>query len=213
MDKKIIIARYNEDVSWASQIDFAEVIIYNKGKDEVPGAIALPNVGRESGAYLHFIIQNYDLIHPDTLYLFLQGNPFEHQISFADLQKCIFPQYFGLRKKEFASGISNRHFPMGFPGAEFCDMIFLENPFEKEYIEIRYGANFCASGRHIKKRCKQFYQFLSMYLQTINPIEGHIMERIWSFILFSSIKDKITEYGKRRKIFLRGAHWNGIKID
>ena len=213
MNKKIIVARYNEDVSWTEQVDFADVIIYNKGQDEIPGAIPLPNVGRESGTYLRFIIDNYENINASTLYFFLQGNPFEHGVSFEVLQKCEHPEYFGKRYSEPGMGIYNKYFPVGFPSSKFCDMIFLENPFKSEYIEIKYGANFCASGKMIKKRCKNFYIFLSTYLETLNPIEGHIMERIWSFILFTDIKDKMTEYSKLRKAFIKGSTWGGIKID
>ena len=215
INKKLIVARYNENISWTRQVDFADVIIYNKGADEIPGAILLPNVGRESGTYLRFIIDNYDSLEKDDLYFFLQGSPFEHYMSFEDLKGCNGPQYFGRKFIEVSEGITSPYFPIGFPGKKFCDMFFLENPFpsENQYVPVIYGANFCASGEMIKKRCKEFYQFLDIYAQTLNPIEGHIMERIWVYILFTDIKDKITEYSKSRKAFTRNATWGGMKID
>ena len=80
MNKQIIIARCNEDTSWTEQVDFADVIIYNKGQDKIHGAIPLPNVGRESGTYLRFIIDNYDSLKKDSLYLFLQGYRLELRV-------------------------------------------------------------------------------------------------------------------------------------
>mgnify|MGYP001498681357 CR=1 FL=1 len=124
INKKLIVARYNEDISWTKQVDFADVIIYNKGADEIPGAILLPNVGRESGTYLRFIIDNYDSLEKDSLYIFLQGNPFEHWIKFNDLKNCDRPQYLGRRFVEKSGGVPNQYFPIGFPGKQFCD-IFL----------------------------------------------------------------------------------------
>ena len=120
MDKKIIVARYNEDVSWTKNIDFAEVIIYNKGEDEIPGAIPLPNVGRESGTYLNFIIDNYDQIKLDALYFFLQGDPFAHGVDYEVMKLTVGPmQLGGTRWAESVNGQSNRLFPIGFPLQDF----------------------------------------------------------------------------------------------
>ena len=214
MDKKIIVARYNEDVYWAKHVNFADVIIYNKGEDDIPGAIRLPNVGRESGAYLRFIIDNYDDISPSTLYFFLQGNPFEHGVDLEKIEKAYTPCELGaIRWLESTSGVSNKYFPSGLPVKEFCEMIFVESPFESDTHSICGGALFCCYGLNIKKRCKQFYEFLNMYAESLNPLEGHIMERIWKYIMFTDVKDKITEYSKKRKVFARNASWNGIKID
>lgn len=64
----ILIAKYNEDVSWLNDLKFP-YIIYDKSKD-------IPNVGRESETYLRYIIENYNNL-PDIV-VFLQGNPFDH---------------------------------------------------------------------------------------------------------------------------------------
>ncbi len=228
MNKKIIVARCNEDVSWAQNIDFADVVIYNKGSDEIAGSIPLPNVGRESGTYLRFIIDNYDDISPSTLYFFLQGNPFDHGVGVEQLEDTIGPcELGGQRWVEPLTGVSNEYFPAGIPLSEFCEMIFVDNPFKNEdwykawrdegisvgCFSITGASIFCAYGIKIKSRCKEFYKFLNMYAQSLNPLEGHIMERIWKYILYTDIKDKITEYSKKRKVFAKNASWNGMKID
>ena len=72
----IVIARYHEDISWTSNLKY-KCTIYNKGLENlnVP-YIKIPNIGRESGTYLQFIVDNYYNL-PDHLIL-LQGNPTEY---------------------------------------------------------------------------------------------------------------------------------------
>ena len=72
----IVIARYQEDVSWSKE--FSNVIIYNKGEplDQYYNEIKLDNVGREAHTYFKHICDNYDNL--DEYTIFLQGNPFDH---------------------------------------------------------------------------------------------------------------------------------------
>lgn len=63
----IVIARFNEDLSWLNEEPYNQFkyIIYNKGKDEnfnknnVIKIINLPNVGRCDHTYIYHIITNY----------------------------------------------------------------------------------------------------------------------------------------------------------
>ena len=72
---ELVIARYNEDISWLKHIKNKKITVYNKGKDNVNG-IQLPNIGRESHTYLTHIINNYDKLSDMTI--FCQGDPFFH---------------------------------------------------------------------------------------------------------------------------------------
>ena len=66
MSYKIVVSRYNEDISWLD-CEISNCIIYNKGKPLlIDNEIMLPNVGRESETYLHYIITNYDNL-PDII--------------------------------------------------------------------------------------------------------------------------------------------------
>ena len=69
-----VICRYNEDLSWTKKLIIPKVI-YNKGEslNEEYYAIDIENVGRESEAYLRFIVDNYDKL-PHRI-VFLQGDP------------------------------------------------------------------------------------------------------------------------------------------
>jgi hypothetical protein len=81
MERKVVIARYNEPIDWVHSINF-DYIIYNKGpkiEDErIPQEkiIEVPNEGLEAETFLRYIISNYNSL-PDSI-AFLQGNPFDH---------------------------------------------------------------------------------------------------------------------------------------
>lgn len=62
---KTIIARYNEDISWAE----GDFFVVQKGEH-------LPNKGRETSSYLWYIIENYNDLEGE--YYFKQGDPFPH---------------------------------------------------------------------------------------------------------------------------------------
>jgi hypothetical protein len=64
----IVVARYNENLSWLDEYPFNQFdyIVYNKGDNEnfvktnVKTIINLPNVGRCDHTYLYHIINNFD---------------------------------------------------------------------------------------------------------------------------------------------------------
>ena len=89
MSIELIIARYNEELSWVKNVPSnIKVTIYNKGKNNISNSfIKLPNVGRESNTYLEHIMKNYDNLANITI--FCQGDPFEHNPYFIKLLKNI----------------------------------------------------------------------------------------------------------------------------
>lgn len=78
MKKEIVISRYNEDVSWISNINpDIKIHLYNKGEQLSSYRCAtLPNIGRESNTYLHHICTNYHNL--SDIIFFFQGHPFDH---------------------------------------------------------------------------------------------------------------------------------------
>lgn len=89
----IVIARYNEDISWVKDVEeklvntdkcIVRVFLYNKGTSDVPTnfkCISLLNVGRESHTYLHHILEHYDEYSTnvnDIRVVFLQGAFLDH---------------------------------------------------------------------------------------------------------------------------------------
>jgi hypothetical protein len=83
MKKELIIAVYNEDISWINNINSVDkIIVYNKGDRNIftnnPNieVIKLPNVGREAHTFIYHIVENYEKLADHTI--FLQGDPFYH---------------------------------------------------------------------------------------------------------------------------------------
>jgi hypothetical protein len=76
----------NEDVKfsgWVSESDRIEILrslenVRSKSRGDIKSdnIINVPNKGREAETWLRFIVENYDRL-PDDI-VFLQGNPFEH---------------------------------------------------------------------------------------------------------------------------------------
>ncbi len=82
MEYSVVVARYNEDISWLSAFNPSNVIIYNKG-DALPACnytqIQLPNIGREAHTYLSYIVEHYNNL-PNVCF-FTQGSISDHDIS------------------------------------------------------------------------------------------------------------------------------------
>ena len=71
----IVVARYNENISWLHKFKNITTI-YNKGAYDKYlndfNVIGLPNFGRESHTFLYHIINNYDNLNEYTI--FIQGS-------------------------------------------------------------------------------------------------------------------------------------------
>lgn len=106
----IVIARYQEDISWLKEIpEYINIYVYNKNSEyslirrwnagrfiitrisnnedlKLPDrakVVHLQNIGRESDTYLTHIIDHYDTLADITI--FCQGDPFPHSPDFLKL--------------------------------------------------------------------------------------------------------------------------------
>jgi hypothetical protein len=72
-----VICRYKEDLEWTKKLSIPKVI-FNKGESLGEDYFSIPseNVGRESEAFLRFIVTNYEIL-PQRM-VFLQGDPDSH---------------------------------------------------------------------------------------------------------------------------------------
>lgn len=73
---KIVVAKYNEPLTWTNYFDKSNIIVYDKSLKPISGSIPTPNVGMNQETYFRYIINNYNNL-PDYV-IFLQGNPFDH---------------------------------------------------------------------------------------------------------------------------------------
>jgi hypothetical protein len=78
---ELVVARYSENLNWLENIpgDIGTVV-YDKSAEPLPGAVPLPNVGREAHTYLHHICERYEDL--ADIVVFCQGKPFDHAFDF-----------------------------------------------------------------------------------------------------------------------------------
>ena len=72
---EIVISKYEEDISWVSDLQHPYVI-YDKSDTPIEKSIHLKNLGREANTFLYHIVNQYTTLAEVTI--FLQGNPFDH---------------------------------------------------------------------------------------------------------------------------------------
>lgn len=219
MNYSIVIARFNEDISWTSE--YKNVQIYNKGTDlNNFETIKLDNVGREGHTYIKYIVDNYKNL-PDYV-IFLQGNPFDHLTDFktklVDLIKNIDNKN---NIKDFIS-FSNFNITTNFFNKNESYMVDYPNfDLSFKYIYNRYpldyskeftfsaGAQFCVSKKLIILNDLSLYKKIlglfennmdnnfshllhapfSNSINLTNPIFGYHLERFWPIIFSNMVKN------------------------
>lgn len=191
----IVIARYNESLSWLdtclTPAQRRSVWIYNKGPDPISSQIkTLPNVGREAHTYLTYIIENYDNL-PERVY-FLQGDPFPHlefPPTFEMVQKWFQAWDIQINRdgcsKNIKKSIVDRNYRE--PDTDPCSLNFGDwmeahvAPFQSP-LQWYMGAIFGIFGSKIKNRTKEYYINLLGGLQTLKPETAYYLERAWFYV-------------------------------
>ena len=149
MKPTLVIAKYQEDISWAD--NYTKAVI-QKGVD-------MPNIGREISSFFWFILTNYDKLEGD--YIFLQGHPFDHCANVLDI---LDQPYYGVVHKCKGDG-SPEHNGLNVSGIA----VELNLPVLDEYT-FYAGAQHRASTEQIKKRPYEWYaKAFSLSLQGQNP--------------------------------------------
>ena len=200
----IIIARYNENISWTKDLQ-VPYIIYNKGNDYIEGSKKLENKGNESDTYLRHIIDNYDNLE-GTLY-FIQGMPFDHMESvIIGKESGGFNTNKGMNKdiidffnnykiledfihlgKLYCCDLSGRpHSNLKLE--DFIENIFEEFPEDVDQLYFTQGAHFAVTANRIKTKPIEFYKNVLKELHKDVMPNGHIMERLWTYIFSNKTK-------------------------
>lgn len=178
---EIVIARYNEDIDWVSNLN-QKYIIYNKGMEIPYYNIKLDNIARESYTYLTHIINNYDNLSDYTV--FLQGNPFDHS---PNLFNSI--ENFLVHKNEFQY-LTDRMVECRLSGCIYHSSLPLQRIYT-EIFEIQgnphsifvfgAGAQFIVSKESILKNSKNFYEKLKSLVEK-DSMNEYVLERFWGLI-------------------------------
>jgi len=210
MKNQIVIARYNEDITYLSEY-YKIVLVYNKGdSDTIPinfEYINLPNIGRESHTYLYHIIQNYDNLADKTL--FIQGNTKDHNIySINDYfnnshfygkkstHEINFLKTFINHSGKYLKELLNKNLKKSiYTPYQWINLLGIDIT-KLNKFEMVWGANFSISKELIHKKPIEFYKDIIKYVEyDINPEEGHYFERSWYIIFMGNfIKIKIILY-------------------
>ena len=217
---QIIVARYSEDLSWLPQcLKMIEeqsglqcsAIVYDKSSKPLPGAVSLPNTGRESHTYLTHIVRRCSNLADYNL--FLQGNPFPHlnPEQSADVSNLVekvldyvrrdtpfgpmawfkyrcdaLGQPHDMRKPENKGRWKGwgRDIPVG---AVFQKLFAMAPP--KTFICRGMTGNFIVSKERILSRTLAFYMKALAIIEADSTDEyntGHAFERLWGQI-FSGV--------------------------
>lgn len=89
---RIVVAKYNEDLTWTRLRNNynVDITVYDKSDDNLKDIndfvkvndfyFKLPNIGREAHTYIKHIVENYDNLY--DIEVFAQGRPFDHVPDF-----------------------------------------------------------------------------------------------------------------------------------
>jgi hypothetical protein len=181
----IVVARYNEDISWTKEL--SNVVIYNKGEDldTFHNEIKLDNVGREAHTYFKHICDNYDNLGEYTA--FLQGNPFDHSPNIIQTLKKytdgnIELGFDFLSEKILECSLNGCYYHPSLPLRQTYEHIFKNKGDDKSFI-FGAGAQFIVSKKQILKHPREFYlNILNLVEKDICPIEAYVLERFYKLI-------------------------------
>lgn len=195
-NSQIVVAHYNEDVSWLNQYQGNNLHVYSKGNPPRINCTLhiLPNIGRESHTYLRYIVENYDNL-PDVVF-FTQGSIREHYsqdisyfLNLKPNQLCSenydSSKYFSYYLTDYRiTNWANCNLEQcEFPGdVWFNKFIDSEVDIRNSPINIYWAAIFSVRKEAILSRPKDFYKMLECQHKTNNTELSHFMERSWYYI-------------------------------
>lgn len=211
---ELVVARYEEDLAWTRNVPTAiRVSVYDKnGNAPYPGAVELPNVGREAHTYLHHIIHRYDSLAPLTV--FCQGKPFDHVFDFHKRLQALAQdpasvagfRWFGhiidtddnRGQRLFVPWSKNEdHHELDIAG--FHHALFgHEGP--NEYV-FQLGAQFAVTAELIRRRPIDFYRH-ALKISISFPDAAHCFERSWDRV-FGVQGIDLEWLGDRKTVYLK----------
>ncbi|RIV23700.1 DUF3431 domain-containing protein [Fibrisoma montanum] len=192
---ELVVARYHEPLNWLRKVPkTVQITVYDKHeRDPYPGAVPLPNVGREAHTYLHHLVTRYDSLAEWTV--FCQGKPFDHAYDFHhqlrafaanpadigsfrwlghiidtddDQGERLFRQW---SKNDDQRGLDIRGFHRALFGSE--------GPGLYSFV---LGAQFAVHRDVIRQRSVAFYE-RALELTVTFPDAAHCFERTWDRVL------------------------------
>jgi hypothetical protein len=216
MKVSVVIARFNEDLSWLSIFDKIaeemnckiELYIYNKGIDNLDlPCEKIDNLGREAYTYLYHILnrmKNPQDIKNTEYTLFLQGRIDDHCIDLKSfIKNKISDAMTHSTKLSLTSAASHNYLHYSaHPNFRIFDWkgqttraeVAL-GPWFENNLKIKFpdqplwwsGALFCINDILILNRKVTFYEQLLLQVSTLNPEVAHYLERSWLYVFLPDI--------------------------
>jgi hypothetical protein len=216
MSVKIVVARYNEDVSWTSQIKHP-VIIYNKGNPliDISNVIPLINKGREGETFLRHIVENYHTL--DDVTIFLQGDPFDHltilsgwQGEITENQKPILIKKINheiTSQSEFSTFYQVKYNVPGNTNNSkthfYCNKYFKE---KHNYFTVSPSAQYIVPKKYILSRPMVFWKTLHEAIYN-DELDGYAMENLW-WLAFQHGQDRtVGNHDYEKNKFILSKRW------
>jgi hypothetical protein len=180
----LVVAVYQEDLSWLDQITNTElsIVLINKGihiQHPKAKCITIENIGVCDNSFAYYISKHYDEL-PDYM-IFSQGHPFDHYKDMVDF----------LNNKEYEKGYKPlADFTIHIPRGEGTT-IFVENMLDYYFpgIDFPAGAQYCVPKERIISKPKYFWDDLYNLLPwKEDTFTAYFMERTWHLIYNPEIK-------------------------
>jgi predicted O-linked N-acetylglucosamine transferase (SPINDLY family) len=207
----MVLARYNEDISFLKMYYFSSTTIYNKGPSSIDNAKSLPNVGKCDHTYLTHIINNYDRLDDVTVFLpaCFYNNLKKRVLTYHFLQKVYMmgktcfvgkkvvdakkdlPYLYSFQIDRWESslpenkdGTSPKCEPSEIrPYGKWLEKVFkVNNAINLNQTFVTYYGILAVRKEDIRRRPISFYKKLLSFVKTPNPEAGHYIERSWDLI-------------------------------
>jgi hypothetical protein len=173
----VISARYNKPVDFLEQLEWPYTVI-QKGVD-------VPNVANEATSYLHYIIQNYDNLPKNSIFIHDEDESWHHEGKITEnLKKWIQEyetsadgEYYNFNNKD--TGDLDPDWHKTNPALQsFLNTCFKESPVLKK---TKCCAQFIVSRDRIRQRPKEFYETMNEWFLSNTDGQGNGREdNLWS---------------------------------
>ncbi len=190
MNRHVVIARYNEDLTWVTNLNYPFTVI---SKNSIPKDIA-PNKGNEASTYLEYIIKNYDNLSDYTFFVHGHRSSWHHKGP-ADEKintiECTMP-FFNINDipPYYIPNCSDTlgQFLRTYPAIEH-----ILGPMDVYQTSYRMGAQFYVHRDAIRSRSLETYKALYGFIMNNegqSRQDSVLFERVWHFIFTNNTMDK-----------------------
>ena len=167
----LVLARWEEDIEWSGDVSkYRDWVV-----DVVQKGVHCPDMGKEAGGYLHWIVRNYyDLQKYDSV-CFSQAWPFDHV------------PYMHLRDVTEFTPLGD--LALAEPEESWLDFtledvveLYLKEPYPDENVMFPMGACFIVPvGKILSRSCSTYKALYDFVMQT-PELHSHVLERMWPII-------------------------------